>query len=201
MVKKKLVEQLITDGARLLHKLDAENFPVESMFWVHLPEEDYWRLVIASPAVSQEGSAPGYRRLNEMLRAIEPAGVTLEDISLLDPASRQFQSLYSLASTSGRLAAGPEWIEFEDAIVYRWTHESIDAELQCDIAAGELNDLWEAERRRSNLPALLISANGRRVALRFHPQHSPLSGIQNIKQPFQIALHRAHPDCQVTWPS
>ena len=32
MVKKKLVEELISDGARLLRDLDRQNFPVESMF-------------------------------------------------------------------------------------------------------------------------------------------------------------------------
>ena len=33
MVKKKLVEELISDGAILLRELDRQNFLVESMFW------------------------------------------------------------------------------------------------------------------------------------------------------------------------
>ena len=198
MVKKKLVEELISDGAILLRELDRQNFPVESMFWAHLPDEDYWRLVIASPIVSQQGGAAGYRRLNQLLREIELAGITLEDISLLDPESPQFKSLRSIASASSRLAAGPEWIELEDAIVYRWT---LSGELNCEVSSGELNQFWEAERKRSNLPALLISSENRRVTLRFHPQHGPLWGLENVKKAFLIALHRpdARPECQVNW--
>jgi hypothetical protein len=201
VVKKKLVEELIGDGTRLLRQLDGQNFPVESMFWVHLPDEDYWRLVIASPLVNQQGGAAGYRRLNELLRQIELAGITLEDISLLDPESSQFQSLRSLAGGSSRLAAGPEWLELEEAVVYRWTGASASAELTCDVSSIELNQLWDAERKLSNLPALLITSNKRRVTLRFHPQHGSLQGIENVKRPFQIALHRpeARPDCQVRW--
>jgi hypothetical protein len=200
MVKKKLVEGLIRDGARLLHELDRQDFPVESMFWTHLPDEDYWRLVIASPVVKQQGGAAAYQRLNELLRSIGLVGITLEDISLLDPESAQFRSLYSLARGSSRLAAGPEWLEFEDAVVYRWTGESVTGELSCDISTGELKKLWEAEREPlpSSSPALLISSEQRRITLRIHPQHKP-GGIEEIKKAFRFALHRSHPDCQVTW--
>ena len=145
--------------------------------------------------------AAGYRRLNELLREIELAGITLEDISLLDPESPQFQSFRSMASGSGRLATGPEWLEFEEAIVYRWTGASVSAELTCDVSSSELKQFWEAERKLSNLPALLIASNKSRVTLRFHPQHGALSGIENVKSGFLIALHRpnARPDCQVKW--
>jgi hypothetical protein len=201
MVKKKLVEGLISDGAKLLRELDSQNFPVESMFWVHLPDEDYWRLVIASPMVGEQGSGAGYRRLDEVLREIELAGITLDDISIFDPATPQFQSIRSLASRSTRLAVSPGWVELEDAIVYRWTGTSISAELNCDVSSNELNQFWEAERKRSNLPALLITSDERRVTLRFHPRHGSQAGIENVKTPFLIALHRptARPGCQLTW--
>jgi hypothetical protein len=199
MVKKKLVVALIADGARLLCELDRQNFPVDAMFWVHFPEEDYWRLVIASPLVNQQGGLAGYRRVNELLRGIEMAGITLEDISLVDPASSQFRSFLSLASSSGRLATGPEWVEFEEAVVYRWTSASVSAELTCDVSSRDLIRLWEAERKLSNQPVLLITSDKRRVTLRFHPQHGPHPGIENVKGAFQIALQRERTDCQVKW--
>ena len=201
MVKKKLVEELIVDGAKLLHELDRQNFPVDAAFWVHLPDEDYWRLVIASPVVSQRGGTAGYRSLDEFLRQIELAGITLEDISLVDPGSSQFQSLLAMVSNSGRLAAGPEWLEFEEGIVYRWSGASVSAELTCDVSSTELTRFWEAERKLSNNPALLITSDKRRVTLRFHPQHGLLAGIEEVKRPFQIALQRpnARPGCQVRW--
>lgn len=196
MVKKKLVEELIADGPKLLRELDRQSFPVDSMFWVHLPEVDYWRLVIATPMVGQRGAAAGYRLLNGVLRDVDLAGITLEDISLVDPESGEFRSFQTLVSASSRLASGPEWIEFEDAIVYRWT---ISGELDCEVSSAELNKLWEAEQKRSNLPALLIRSENRRVMLRFHPQHGTLWGIENVKKAFLIALHRpdARPDCGV----
>ncbi len=117
MVKKKLAEELISDGANLLGELDRRNFPVEAMFWVHLPDQDYWRLVIASPLVAEQGGVAAYRKMGDLLRKIELAGITLEDISLLDAKSQEFLSLSSLASSSSRLAAGAAWIEFEDAVV------------------------------------------------------------------------------------
>lgn len=199
MVKKKLVDQLIDDGPKLLHELDRQNFPVESMFWLHLPDEDYWRLIIASPVVTQLGAAAGYRRLNELLQQVELAGITLEDISLIAPESPQFQSFFAQAKGSSRLAAGPEWMEFEEAIVYRWTGASVSAELTCDVSPGQLNQFWEAERKLTNLPALLISSEKGRVTLRTHPQHGPLGGIQNVKRVFAVALHRSEPGCQINW--
>jgi hypothetical protein len=201
MVKKKLVEGLVEDGARLLKELDRKDFRVESMFWAHLSDEDYWRLIIASPVVSDQGSGAGYQILNEVLEKLQLAGLSLEDISLVAPDSPQFRNLLSLAAASGRLATGPEWIEFEDAIVYRWTDVCIRATLDCDASAEELTRFWNAERQRANLPALLISSSGPRITLRFHPQHGVIEGIENLKQAFQIALHRpdARPHCKVKW--
>ncbi len=203
MVKRKLVEELISDGATLLGELDRKHFPVESMFWVHLPVEDYWRLIIASPFVAQHGSAAGYRLLNEFFGEVDLAGITLEDISLVDPASSQFRSLYSLAGGSARLAPGPAWLEFEDAVVYRWTDASVSAELDCDVSAKELQEFWEAEREGMRLshPALLISKDDGRITLRLHPQHGRQEAVAGVKAAFAIALHRpnARPGCNVTW--
>lgn len=199
MVKKKLVEELIKDGVKLLHELDRRDLPVESMFWIHMPEEDYWRLVIGSPLVAEQGGAAAYQRLGELLRGIELAGVTLEDISLLDPGSEQYRSLLSQASQSSRLAAGAEWIEFEDAIFYRWTRASVKGNVDCGVSCEELGEIWEAERKTSNQPALLISLTGKVITLRFHPRHGALPGIENIKRAFSIALHKSRRDCNIRW--
>lgn len=203
MVKRKVVEGLIKDGARLLCELDRGGFTAESMFWVHLPAEDYWRLVIASPLVAEHGSTAGYRRLGELLRILKLPALTLEDIALLDPASSEFHNLLSLAGGSPRLAPGQAWLEFEDAIVYRWTGASLSAVLDCDVSAEELQEFWEAEREALPLsnPSLLITKEGSKVTLRIHPQHGPQRSVAGIKTGFLIALHRpgARPGCGVTW--
>jgi len=133
------------------------------------------------------------------LRGIELAGTGLDDISLLAPESPQFRSFFSLAKASSRLAAGDAWLELDEAAVYRWTGVSVSGDLTCEVSRGELNQFWEAERKRSNRPVLLIDLDNRRVTLRFHPQHGPLNGIENVKQDFTIALHRSRPDCQIKW--
>lgn len=199
MVKKKLVEELITDGAELLCELDRRAFPVESMFWSHLPDQDYWRLVIGSSIVSEQGGAASYRRLGELLQEIELAGIALEDISLLDPESREFQSLLSLASSSSRLAAGAAWLEFEEAVVYRWTGAAVSGDLACDVSLCELNQIWQDERRILNLPVLLITLERHRVTLRFHPQHGPQGNIANIRFNFENALRQTRPGCRINW--
>lgn len=203
MVKTKLVEELINDGADLLHELDRNNFPVESMFWVHLQDQDYWRLVIASPIVAEQDNVPPYQRLGEIMRGIEFAGISLEDTSLLDPKSQQFQSFLSVVTTSSRLAAGAEWLKFEDAVVYRWTNASVSGELTCGVSRDELKKCWEVERKIMSLklPALLIDVDKRRVTLRFHPRQGPQGDIGSVKKPFEFALHQpnARPDCQINW--
>ena len=156
---------------------------------------------MASPIVAEQGGSAAYQKLGRLLQGANLSGVTLEDMSLFDPNSAQFQSLFSQAKSSSRLAAGPEWDEFEDAIFYRLTSASVTGELTCDVSSKALSQFCEAERKHSNLPALLVTLEGRRVTLRFHPQHGTLGGIENIKLAFAIALHRpeARPDCQVRW--
>jgi hypothetical protein len=198
MVKKKLVEELISDGDTLLQRLDEQGFQVETMFWVDLPDQDYWRLVIASPLVGEQGATACYRKLGELLRGSNFSGITLEDITLVDPVSQEFRYLISLASDSSRLAVGASWVVFEDAIVYRWTGTSISGELTRDVTLGDLKDVWEAERRLANEPVLLIGLHQRRVTLRLHPQHGE-RGVEDLKRGFLMALHRRHPDCDIVW--
>jgi hypothetical protein len=140
-----------------------------------------------------------YRWLGELLLGIELAGITLEDISLLDPESGEFLSLYFLAGASSRLAAGATWLEFEDAVVYRWNGAAIEGELTCEISLGELNQFWQDERKLLNLPALLIALEHRRVTLRFHPQNGPRTEIENLKFNFASALRQRRPNCNVRW--
>ena len=198
MVKTKLVEALISDGASILRELDRRNFPVEAMFWILLPDQDYWRLVIGSPIVREQGSA--YGRLDESLQEIELAGVTLGDISVFDPESPEFRSLFPLAGASSRVAAGAAWLEFDQAVVYRWTGAAVSGELTCDVPLHELNEI-ERKTRNLSRPALLVSLEKRRITLRFHPQHGPggEDEIARIRPIFASALRNTRPDCQINW--
>jgi hypothetical protein len=198
MVKTLLVSQIVADGAMLLRELDRQNFSVETMFWIDVPEHRYWRLVIASPRVGTEGSAAIYRKLGDTIRTIGVSGFSLSDVSVLEPKSQQFRDYLSVIETSSRIDVGAEWIVLEDGIVYRWTGASVTAELDCKVSEEQLMQVWEPGL--SN-PRLLFIVDGRRVTMRFHPQHGTLGGTENIKKAFSIALHneRAFPNCQVKW--
>jgi hypothetical protein len=198
MVKQVLVETATDEGARLLSELDRTQFPVECMFWVQLPEQGRWRLVIGSPLVRSQGPRPAYERLGVLLRQVD-AGLTLLEVSVFDPDSAALASLLSIVEISGRVVAGPSWVSFGEGVVYRWTGEAISGELSCDLTQAELAQIWERERKTTSLPKLLFSQQCRRLGIRFHPQRGRQAGLANVKQPFQIALQRSYPECRISW--
>jgi hypothetical protein len=199
MVKAVLVDHLIFDGETLLGELDRLNFPVEAMFWLDLPNRDYWRLIIASPVVAAQGEMVSYMQLDQILRTLDLSGLAMEDISLLDPDSWQFKSFRSEAAASGRIATEKSWERYNGAAVYRWTGQYLRAIIGCDVTIERLNALWKDYRKRVNSPALLFNVDGRQVTLRFHPQHYETEGLQNIKPAFASALHYVMPDCKIEW--
>lgn len=203
MVKTKLVEALIDDGAKLLSALDETAFPLETMFWAEVPDREYWRLVIGIPGARYAPTRQYYGTLREILEPLDPAGLTTEDISVLDPETQQYEALFAVVRQAHRLARGPSWMIFDSAVVYRWTSAAARGELTCDLSAAQLMQAWEVERKALSLSRLLITVEDRRVTLRFHPEHGPKGSVEDIKQPFRIALHNpnAFPQCDVIWAS
>ena len=203
MVKTKLVEALIDDGAKLLSGLDETEFPLETMFWVEVPDQEYWRLVIGIPGARYAPTRQYHGRLREILEPLDPAGLTTEDISILDPETQQYEARFAVVRQAHRLARGPSWMIFDSAVVYRWTSAAARGELTCDVSAAELTQAWEAERRATSGYRLLISVADRHVTLRFHPEHGPNGSIEDIKRAFRTALHNpnAFPQCDVIWTS
>jgi hypothetical protein len=203
MVKTKLVEALIDDGANLLSALDETEFPVETMFWVEHPDQEYWRLVVGVSGARYAPTGQYYQALQEILERLDPAGMTLEDISVLDPETQQYEALFAVVRQAHRLARGPSWMIFDSAVVYRWTSAAARGELTCDLNAAQLMQAWEAERKALSLSRLLITVEDRRVTLRFHPEHGPKGSLDDIQQAFQVALRspRAFPQCNVIWTS
>jgi len=198
MVKEVLVEAAIDAGAKLLSELDRTEFPVDSMFWVQMPEVGHWRLVIGSPLVPEKGSLVVYERLGALLREAD-LGLSLMNISVFAPDSTQLSSLLSTVEASGLVVSGPSWLSFGEGVIFRWTSDAIRGTVTCELTQAELSRIWEQERKLTNLPKLLFTVQGPQVTIRFHPQHGPLKGLEQTKQPFQSALHRSRPDCQIQW--
>ena len=198
MVKEVLVGAATDEGARLLSELDRTQFPVESMFWAQLPDMGHWRLVIGSPLVRDQGSRLTYHRLGMLLREAD-LGLSLMNISVFRPDSAELASLLSGVRMSGRVVAGASWVTFGEGVVYRWTADAIAGDLTCDLSQAQLEQIWERERKPTNLPKLLFTLQDRHLTIRFHPQHGRQHGLANMKQQFQAALHRSNPGCQIDW--
>jgi len=197
-----MVEELIVDGAKLLKELDHENFPVEAMFWIDEPDEDRSRLVIASREVIEQGSAPGYRRIQKMLPGLDLAGLELEDIHLAEPDSRRFQSMLSLAENSPKIIAGPSWIRKADAVVYRWSPTALRGRLEPPLTREEIEHAWKNARAPwFGKPTLLVTVEGSAFTLRVHPKHRPGMDwdLPRVRREFETAVRSNRPDCRVTW--
>lgn len=67
MVEAALVERHVEEGEKLVRALDVVGFPVVAALWRFLPEEEEWRLLIASPKVNELGPLAVYTVIQEVL--------------------------------------------------------------------------------------------------------------------------------------
>jgi len=96
LVKEALTDQMILAGAELTKNLDRAGWPVVASLWLFEPENNQWRLVLASPAVDQEGPRESYRRVSDALGE-GAASIPLASVSVVssdDPLVRVFRSAY-----------------------------------------------------------------------------------------------------------
>jgi hypothetical protein len=63
LVKEILSNEMINSGAELTRLLDQANLVVNASLWLYIPESDVWRLIIASPEVSQFGPKKVYQKI------------------------------------------------------------------------------------------------------------------------------------------
>lgn len=71
MVKEQLTDDMIEAGAVLMRKLDEMGVAVTSALWMFDAEINEWRLIFASPEVSEGGLRPVLRQIRQ---AIEELG-------------------------------------------------------------------------------------------------------------------------------
>ena len=129
LVGEQLTADMIKSGELLVAALDKLNLLVKGAFWLLLPEQHVWRLVIASPQVRLLGPKAVYKKIRSALGKLPPEIATVEtkDISVVDERTPLFQLLRSTIATG----PGISGIRFsrnvingqliEDAYVYRVT--------------------------------------------------------------------------------
>jgi len=79
LVTESLSDSMIKAGAKLIERLDAQHTEIKSSFWLYLPEEKIWKMMLASPLVDSEGPRKYYEKV---VAANEQAAESEEIISL-----------------------------------------------------------------------------------------------------------------------
>ena len=127
LVGEQLTPDMIKSGELVVVALDKGDVVVKGAYWLLLPEQREWRLVIASPEVRFGGPMAMYRKIREILGRL-PAGapvVGTKDISAVDEKDPLFLRLRSAISTGpgvGGIRFSRNVVKgqlIEDAYVYR----------------------------------------------------------------------------------
>ena len=129
IVKDILTKEMIQAGADLVHRLDAAQLEVSASLWLYIPDANLWRLVIASPAVTNEGPKRVYQKIQSVLSQVPDAAykVTLSDISVVehtDPLVTVLRTAVKTGMGRSGLRVSRNTINghfIEDAYLYRVT--------------------------------------------------------------------------------
>ncbi len=98
MAQAALVDQDIERGRRLIQALDQAGFPVVAALWYFFPEEEIWRLLIASPRVSELGPRDAYALIQDVLLKSQ-IDLPFYSISAVSPGEPLITELQFFAGT------------------------------------------------------------------------------------------------------
>ena len=124
MLKKVLVSELISEGQLLLDALKRNRFPFSDAVWLSLEDWGEWRLVIVTPSVDRSGPLAVYARIQRILAHLNVSQLDLTDITVIGPASDDFQDLRAHIANGGRFTdnsavGSARNVVFEDHYVYQ----------------------------------------------------------------------------------
>jgi hypothetical protein len=129
LVSDQLTEDMITAGEHVVGELDRLNVLVKAAFWLLLPDQHIWRLVIASPEVRTFGPKAVYRKVTAALKRLPPSvqSISTKDITVVEDNNQLIQLLKILIKTGptiskirlSRNVVNGQLIE--DALLYRMT--------------------------------------------------------------------------------
>jgi len=127
MVETQLTPELITEGAALVAKLDAEGVSPDVALWFYFPDVGAWTLLLGETNVGAHGPREVYKAVQKALRSLgtEVAHLSLEDISVAKPDAPLFNVLRQVVRTGPGISGmrfRRNYISgtmIEDAYIYR----------------------------------------------------------------------------------
>lgn len=120
-----LVDIDLKKGERIVAALDEAGLPLAAALWVHFPEYEDWRFVVASRKLDPLDLGEAYLRVN---RALDDAGVTVREsppifiMKTSEPFLKALRKVFGKAkSVSGMRLGGQMWGDrfVDDAYAYK----------------------------------------------------------------------------------
>jgi hypothetical protein len=129
LVGDQLTEDMITVGEHVVSALDKLNVLVVGAFWLLLPDQHVWRLVIASPEVRALGPKAFYRKVTAALKRIPQSvqPISTNDITVLEDNNQLIKLLKALVKTGptiSKIRMSRNVVNghlIEDVLLYRMT--------------------------------------------------------------------------------
>lgn len=120
---------MITAGEHVVGALDKLNVLVKGAFWLLIPDQRVWRLMIASPEVRTLGPKAVYRKVAAALKRFPPnvQPLSTKDITVLEDNNQLVQLLKLLVKTGptiSKIRLSRSVVNghlIEDALLYRMT--------------------------------------------------------------------------------
>lgn len=125
LVKEQLTEEMIRAGDALTRQLDRVGWPVFASLWLFEPDDNEWKLMLASPTVTEGGPKAAYDAVSRALSALHEHLTSLKHIRVVEPNHPVVRLLASAVST-GPVITGIRFSKntingrfIDDAYLYR----------------------------------------------------------------------------------
>ena len=106
VVKEMLTQEMVQAGADLTRRLDEAHLEIRASLWLYLPDKNLWRLIVASPAVRQDGPKKVYQHIQTILSKMsdKPWKIPLHDISVVEESDPLIASLRTSMGPQDRMS-------------------------------------------------------------------------------------------------
>ncbi|HYI10668.1 MAG TPA: hypothetical protein VEK57_16525 [Thermoanaerobaculia bacterium] len=99
LVKEALTDEMIRAGYALTRQLEESGWPLSASLWFFEADQNDWKLILASPAVTSGGPKAAYDTVSQALSALHQHFTDLKHITVVPPDHPVVRLLASAVST------------------------------------------------------------------------------------------------------